>query len=1258
MRIQRVIYNNLVALLVLALVFMFMPAPSRATSTLTQCRFSSFQVFDVQWYISGGNLYVSGVTSPYDSNFSQPTTQSGDYYQFFDSATNSGTYGLKLFNSDGSLQQVMHNTGNFSAIGTDFLFYQGSGFFGTVFTTTQGLAYGSSAVLPVTQQNPTNQQVASTVNCSSTPIEQVGPAPTTTTIPESTPTTTTPPIGQPDTAVCASSYEASNFVLGGSSTDSSGTVTLTQPMGNQFGSLWSRSRVDIASDFCIHAEVFLGNSDGADGLAFIMQPNSVAAGSTGGGLGYAGISPSFAVEYDTWANSGDLPNDHVGLMKNGLTTSHSEWGVGASDVGNIEDGQWRKTKIFWDAFQDSITVFFDKNADGDMDDSGEILFEDVSVDLGGLFAGSSGFTYWGFTAATGGSVNLQQVRNITYNAVSRTNSAPSIASAPANTQASAGEQTVIPFTLSDDSTSAGQWVVRATSSDTTVLPQSAITVSMTNPTEGSIIVAPSLSASGGTSQITLSATDADGQTVTSAFTVTLTAYVGNSLRVTSLADTTAAGTLRWAITQANSQNGGIYDSITFASGLSGTITLNSMLPSIVGSLTITGNGQENTIIDGQGSYRIFWIGTSNSLTISNITLRRGANANGGMIFNTRGTVSATNVRFTTMSGGTAVFNDNGTSVATYTNCIWDGLSVGIAGDYGSTPQLPAGTTTWQNYADTGFQNRTYVTNNTFTGNGMAIRNYRFTKIVNSTFTNNNYAAYVTGLNRTQILSSTFTSNGIAVYHNSWIPNTFNMGTDNRLIEGNTFTANGTAIYLDDTYSNGQKYQGWSTVRNNTWDGEGNWVVYYLWDGSANAYGSVAPDQETTVFNQSANTPTPTTTTTTTTTTVPAPAETSNQTPAPDQGASTPEVPVETTTPPQTTIAPPAEDAEPSEPQDDPSETTPSLPRAESSDTAEEEPQQEPEAQNPSINQETYASEITLPDDATSQILDSLDNSVSAEDLAGSVAEILSDLDPAEVVSVLDSIIDAVVADTPVDELTEEDKEKLVAVVVAVIEAGLSGDVANQLASSPAVLASVEPSQAEAVFEQVDAGSLTAEVAEQIVDAVQEAPNEIREVFEDVVDLFQGAFDDYKMLGQTISVGQRRTVVAVTALTTAIGGAMAAGGSFGGSPLGGTSPSSPSSPNDAARREEEEEASGEIAGDGVEWIKKIRIFKYVDGVRVVDWKAFSKKFGYGVMNLGFTLAGSLVVYLTLSGPIQIIAGLSTVAAFGAAMWLHMKEPEGE
>jgi hypothetical protein len=75
------------------------------------------------------------------------------------------------------------------------------------------------------------------------------------------------------------------------------------------------------------------------------------------------------------------------------------------------------------------------------------------------------------------------------------------------------------------------------------------------------------------------------------------APVPTSLVVTSLADTSDSGTLRWAITQANASSGGIYDSITFAPSANGTITLTSALPAISQNLTITGNGQTNTIID-------------------------------------------------------------------------------------------------------------------------------------------------------------------------------------------------------------------------------------------------------------------------------------------------------------------------------------------------------------------------------------------------------------------------------------------------------------------------------------------------------------------------------------------------------------------------------------------------------------------------------------------------------------------------------------
>jgi len=228
------------------------------------------------------------------------------------------------------------------------------------------------------------------------------------------------------TANCNTTYSASNFVFGGVGQDNAGTIRLTSASNSQFGAIWNKTRINLANDFCLTAEVYLGNYDpGADGMAFVMQPNSTAAGGSGGGLGYQGITPSFVVEYDTYWNSdvSDPYNDHVGLMKNGSTyhIAASQWGQNPVDVGNLEDGQWRKTKILWESTTDKVSVWLDKNYDGDMDDAGEKLFDAVSVNLEANFSGE---VYWGFTAATGGMNNLQQVRNITYTGTARVNTAP------------------------------------------------------------------------------------------------------------------------------------------------------------------------------------------------------------------------------------------------------------------------------------------------------------------------------------------------------------------------------------------------------------------------------------------------------------------------------------------------------------------------------------------------------------------------------------------------------------------------------------------------------------------------------------------------------------------------------------------------------------------------------------------------------------------------------------------------------------------
>jgi hypothetical protein len=313
--------------------------------------------------------------------------------------------------------------------------------------------------------------------------------------------------------------------------------------------------------------------------------------------------------------------------------------------------------------------------------------------------------------------------------------------------------------------------------------------------------------------------------------------VAGVVEVSNLSDS-GAGSLRDALTIANASQS--INTINFACGLSGKITLASALANITDNLTIFGNGRAATVIDGAALYRPFYVNAGKSLTISSLTLQRGQNTNGGLIYNSQGVITATDVRFTSMTSGSAVFNNNGTSVASYTNCTFDYLASGINGDYGSTPGIPAGYTSWNLVPDTVFTNRTYVTNCVFDRNTYGINNYRYTRIDNSTFTNNsNTGARVTGLNRTWISNSTFKGNGTGIYLSGSPQSTLNMGSDQRLVENNRFEQNSTAINLSDyswvTSANSYRgFQAWSKVLSNQWDGIGRWIQYLLWNGSANS----------------------------------------------------------------------------------------------------------------------------------------------------------------------------------------------------------------------------------------------------------------------------------------------------------------------------------------------------------------------------------------------------------------------------------------
>jgi hypothetical protein len=69
-----------------------------------------------------------------------------------------------------------------------------------------------------------------------------------------------------------------------------------------------------------------------------------------------------------------------------------------------------------------------------------------------------------------------------------------------------------------------------------------------------------------------------------------------------------------------------------------------------------------------------------------------------------------------------------------------------------------------------------------------------------------------------------------------------------------------------------------------------------------------------------------------------------------------------------------------------------------------------------------------------------------------------------------------------------------------------------------------------LIEDIANADLTPEQALQVAEALSGAPDEVKEQFEETINVFSGQFDTYVPSGSTVSVGTRRAVVAVTAVT--------------------------------------------------------------------------------------------------------------------------------
>jgi hypothetical protein len=181
---------------------------------------------------------------------------------------------------------------------------------------------------------------------------------------------------------------------------------LTQPEIGYAGSVWQTKKIDLRKDFIISTQVFLGYDDyGGDGIAFALQSLSDSElGEGGGGFGYYGITPSIAVEFDTYWNDDryDPPEDHLAFIKNGDVTHNT---VNHPVIANplpidLENGQWHDVAFSWDAASQTFTVSFLSTTYTYKEDVIHTIF------------GGTPYVYWGFTGATGAAVNDQRVRII------------------------------------------------------------------------------------------------------------------------------------------------------------------------------------------------------------------------------------------------------------------------------------------------------------------------------------------------------------------------------------------------------------------------------------------------------------------------------------------------------------------------------------------------------------------------------------------------------------------------------------------------------------------------------------------------------------------------------------------------------------------------------------------------------------------------------------------------------------------------------
>ena len=218
-------------------------------------------------------------------------------------------------------------------------------------------------------------------------------------------------------------------------TTSDGRVLrLTPALFNQSGSAFSTSQIalgagDTFSTFFQFRFTQPGGIDPADGITFTLQTVSNTAGGAGGGMGYAGLTPSVAIEFDTFNNGGNDGNssNHIAIDIDGHIidgTSQSDQdllNVFGNQFCDFGSGATNYTRFGCMSNGDLWSVWIDYNgstlgvAIADGGPSGTLtrpatnIINNFPIDIGSILGQNSAFV--GFTAGTGAGTENHDLRD-------------------------------------------------------------------------------------------------------------------------------------------------------------------------------------------------------------------------------------------------------------------------------------------------------------------------------------------------------------------------------------------------------------------------------------------------------------------------------------------------------------------------------------------------------------------------------------------------------------------------------------------------------------------------------------------------------------------------------------------------------------------------------------------------------------------------------------------------------------------------------